>query len=65
MILLVVASHAEIKEEIIMHEWTMTHPYLTFTLALFWILMMNNIIMGISRPEAKSEQKNGSKIDQE
>lgn len=47
-----------------MHEWTMTHPYLTFTLALFWILMMNNIIMGLSRPEAKSEEKkNASKLE--
>ena len=29
----------------------MTHPYLTFVLGLFWILMMNNIIMGLVRPE--------------
>lgn len=41
-----------------MHEWTMAHPYLTFTLALFGILMLNNIIMGlIKSDDAKTEDK--------
>lgn len=38
-----------------MHEWTMEHPYLTFTLALFWIIMLNNIIMGLVRSPEKVE----------
>ena len=36
----------------------MAHPYLTFTLALFGILMLNNIIMGlIKSDDAKTEDK--------
>jgi len=39
-----------------MHEWTMEHPYLTFTLALFWIIMVNNIVMGLVKSSDKSEK---------
>lgn len=36
----------------------MAHPYLTFTLALFGILMLNNIIMGLIKPDGvKTEDK--------
>jgi hypothetical protein len=30
-----------------MQEWTMAHPYLTFTLALFVIVLVNNLVVGI------------------
>lgn len=38
-----------------MYDWTMTHPYLTFTLALFWIFMMNNIILSLIRSPNKTD----------
>ena len=41
-----------------MHEWTMTHPYLTFTLVFTGILMVNNIVMGLIRPVEKKESHN-------
>lgn len=44
-----------------MHEWTMEHPYLTFTLAFFWIIMLNNIIMGLIRSPEKPENETKTK----
>jgi len=60
-----VESHAEIRKESNMHEWTMQHPYLTFTLALFWILMLNNIIMGLTKSDAKNEEKSMNKSEKD
>lgn len=41
-----------------MNEWTMAHPHLTFTLVLFCILVMNNIISGlIKQPVTKNDEK--------
>jgi len=43
----------------------MSHPYLTFTLALFWILMLNNVLMGLIKPDAKNEENNADKIEKD
>jgi len=33
----------------------MTHPYLTFTLILFALMLMNNLVVGIVKSNSDSE----------
>jgi hypothetical protein len=40
-----------------MHEWTLAHPNLTFTLTFFLMLVMHNIVMALIKPPLKNEEK--------
>lgn len=43
--------------ELVMNAWTMTYPYLTFFLMLSSILLLNNLVLALS----KSHNNNSTK----
>lgn len=38
-----------------MHEWTMAHPYLTFTLVLFGLMLLNNLVVGLVKTSSSQQ----------